>query len=263
MKNVNTVLKNEVMEFGSIYKTNNYSMFKSIGSNRKLNPLNYGKLLRSMGEEQLIIPICVNEKYEVIDGQHRLRACEELGLSVYYYVLDGYSVEQMKRANLVSANWKKDDFLNAYTNEGQGAYLEFADMKIRYGLNTSDLLKIIARLQYRSVATTGVEFEEGKLSIKDEEVDMLNNFLTALEDFSFFIDYKRSKFVSAFLELYFFNGYNHEQMVARLQTRKSALEVQITKDDYIKILTNKIYSFGATKRNIYYDIDRKRLYTLN
>ena len=49
--------------FGNIMVTENYDMFKKIGGNRKINKANYSKIVKSMKEEQLIIPIVVNEKY--------------------------------------------------------------------------------------------------------------------------------------------------------------------------------------------------------
>ena len=56
-----------------VKETKNYSMFTTIGGNRPLNELHLNRLKKSMEEELLISPIIVNEKHEVIDGQHRLR----------------------------------------------------------------------------------------------------------------------------------------------------------------------------------------------
>ena len=259
------MVKENINYFGNILKTKDYGMFNKINCNRKLNPVNYSKLLRSMKEEQLIIPICVNEKFEVIDGQHRLKVGEELNLPVYFYVLEGYTVSQMKRANLVSANWKKDDFLNAYITEKNSNYLDFADMKERYGVNTSDLIKIISKIQKTTSAKVGLDFEEGNLEITPENKAEITMFLLALQDFSFFKYYRHSKFIGAFIQLYFFEGYNHEQMKMRLKTRAHALEEQKVQNDYLELLTNKIYSFGATKNNIYFNPTRSKepLYALN
>lgn len=249
--------------FSEIYVTKNYSLFNFVSSNRKLNPVNYSKLLRSMQEEQLIIPICVNEHFQVIDGQHRLKACETLGLPVYFYILKGYSTSQMKRANLVSSNWKKDDFLNAYVSENNQNYVDFYDMKERHGINTTDLIRIISKIKKVSSSSLGVAFEEGDFELTREERINISDFLLALEDFNFFIEYKRTRFISAFLDLYTYDGYDHRYMKNKIKTRKEAFEVQLCKDDYLKMLANKIYSFGQSKNNIFYDIDRKRLYNLN
>lgn len=253
----------EAIEHTKIYSTMDYSRFKKIGSNRAINRCNYSKLLRSMKEEVLVIPICVNEKFEVIDGQHRLSVSEELGLPVYYYIKEGYSSNQMKRANLVSSNWTKDDFLNAFVNSDNENYIEFAELKESYGLNTSDLIKILSKIRKESTAQLSRDFQEGSLVLSNVDIELMTKFLVALSNFSFFTFHKRSNFVNAFLDLYMYEDYNNTHMVSKLKTRKAALTVQFSKDDYLSILANKIYSFGTNKNNIYYDVESKRIYTIN
>jgi hypothetical protein len=255
-------LENGGQIFGKIYKTKDYTQFKLIHSNRKINPMNYLKLYRSMKEEQLKIPICINENNEVIDGQHRLRVCEELGLPVYYYILHGYSISQMKRANLVSANWKKEDFLNLYVNQNEQSYIEFSEILNRFKIKLSDLLKVIAKVQKKNNSAIGHAFQDGYFDFTPEEKKEVEKFLNALEEFNFFSDYKKGRFIGAFIKLYFSEGYIQSQMSMRLKTRAEALEVQLSIADYLKVLTNKIYSFGNSKNGIYYDSDRKRLYSL-
>ena len=79
-------------QYGVIYKTKEYDKFKNIKGNRRLNARNYIKLMRSMSEEQLIIPIICNENYEIIDGQHRYNSAKELGLDLYYFIVPGYGI---------------------------------------------------------------------------------------------------------------------------------------------------------------------------
>jgi hypothetical protein len=255
-------LNHKVKEFGKIYVTEDYKLFKKIPTNRKLNASNYVKIVRSMNEEQLVTPILVNENFEIIDGQHRYESCKELKLPVYFIIQEGYSTPQMKRANLVSANWKKDDFLNAHVNDGQESYITFSKLKRKSGLNTHDMLKIIAKVQNKTLTSIGHAFEEGSLEINASDEKKINELLVSLEDFNFFEEYKRTKFVSSFLELFFFDDYDHSQMKVKLAIRKEALEPQFTKQGYLKLLANKIYSFGTSKNNIYYDADRKKLYMI-
>ena len=54
------MINDNITIFGNIMVTENYDMFKKIGGNRKLNKANYSKIVKSMKEEQLIIPIVVN-----------------------------------------------------------------------------------------------------------------------------------------------------------------------------------------------------------
>lgn len=257
---INLIENDEV--YGKIYKTYEYDKFKNIKSNRRINPLTYNKLLRSMKEKQLIIPICVNEKMEIIDGQHRFKAEQTLGLPVYYFVLEGYSMLEMKRANLVASVWKKDDFLNAYINEDYPSYIKFYKLKTEYLINTVDLIRLFSKIKDVSASSLNLEFEEGKLEVTEEEVDQVLMFLECLEDFSFFKEYKMSRFISAFMDLYFFKGYDHERMKQKLETRKEAMVICLSKFDYLEMLANKIYSYASSKNSIYFDGSRKKLYRL-
>ena len=45
------------------------------------------KLKKSIKNQGLMNPIMVNQKLEIIDGRHRLKACEELGVAVKYTFL--------------------------------------------------------------------------------------------------------------------------------------------------------------------------------
>ena len=244
--------------FGNIMVTENYDMFKKIGGNRKINKSNYAKIVKSMKEEQLIIPIVVNEKYEIIDGQHRYTACKDLGKPIYFYMVRGYGLEQVKRANIASSNWKKENYLDMFVAEGNETYKEFEEIKERYDLNISNLLKIFAIVQEKQSARVGYEFENGTFTL-DGKMEVLR-FLTALEDFNFFKFYKSNNFLIAFTRLYFKSEYDHDKMKTKLITHRNSLEQRSTSDEYLVLLCNRIYSFGVTKNPIYYSSESKKFH---
>lgn len=244
--------------FGNIMVTENYDMFKKIGGNRKINKANYAKIVKSMKEEQLIIPIVVNERYEIIDGQHRYTACKDLGKPIYFYMVRGYGLEQVKRANIASSNWKKENYLDMFVAEGNKTYKEFEEIKERYDLNISNLLKIFAIVQEKQSARVGYEFENGTFTL-DGKMEVLR-FLTALEDFNFFKFYKSNNFLIAFTRLYFKSEYDHDKMKTKLITHRNSLEKRSTSDEYLVLLCNRIYSFGVTKNPIYYSSESKKFH---
>ena len=61
-----------------VLQTNVHSIFKTQKGNRPINKNHLDRLILSMKKKYLISPILVNEKMEVIDGQHRLQAQKEL-----------------------------------------------------------------------------------------------------------------------------------------------------------------------------------------
>ena len=175
-------MKNEVA--GQVYKTLDYNVFKRIDGNRAINNKNYSKLINSMKEEQLFIPILVNEKYEIIDGQHRFSAARELGLPIYYIVQEGYGINEVKKANMVGSNWTKADFLDMYITNGNEAYIQFNEISKTYGIKISNLIKLFAYVQGLNQKIASKNFEEGTLNINGKEIIL--EYLEAFKDFAFF-----------------------------------------------------------------------------
>lgn len=253
--------ENNDEKYDTIYKTKDYDKFKFIKGNRKLQKTKYSQLVQSMREEQLIIPIIVNEKFEVVDGQHRANCCKELGLPVYYIINRGYGIDQVKRANLVSSNWTKEDYLGLHISNGLEVYEQFDEIRRDYGINITDLIKIYSNVQNKNMENLAKDFDNGKLT--NDGIDLALQFLEAWNDFSFFRYYKKKQFIAAFLNLYFDKRYDHSKMLNKLETRGRILleiNVNLNKQEYLSKLTNGIYSFGASKNNIYYDTNTKRFY---
>lgn len=244
-----------------VFESSNYNKFKLIKGNRALHKTKYLQLLKSMEQEVLSIPIAVNEKMEIIDGQHRYHARRELGLPILYYVCEGYGIEQVKRANLVSSNWTKEDYLNLHVTDEIPAYEEFEELLLESGLNVTDLIKVYAKAQDKSSEQLAYEFEHGTLV--SDNIDKVKGFIEALKDFEFFKFYRKKQFVAAMVKLYFDPRYDHKKMKKKLSSRATVLEgigSNITRDEYLSKLTNAIYSFGAGNKNLFYDATNKRFY---
>lgn len=75
----------------NILKTNDYGLFKSIMANREIDDKHVKRLAKSIARKNLLYirPLIVNEKMQIIDGQHRLAAAKEIKATVYYLKVDG------------------------------------------------------------------------------------------------------------------------------------------------------------------------------
>ena len=112
--------------------TNDYSLFKTMNSNRQVNLSHVKNLMRSMSENGVLInPIIVNENYEVIDGQHRLRACSDLKLPIYYLIAKDYNIKEVHALNLNQKNWVNQDYLEAYASDGNINYQRILKFQIK------------------------------------------------------------------------------------------------------------------------------------
>ena len=61
-----TIIIPEDKQVAVVYKTKDYSQFKIMTGNRVVNKAHLGKLTKSIDEESLIVPMIVNEKYEIM-----------------------------------------------------------------------------------------------------------------------------------------------------------------------------------------------------
>ena len=64
----------------------NYTKFTLFDDNRDINDSHVEELTKSMKKSGQLMPVIVNEDMEVMDGQHRVKACEQLGIPVAYVI---------------------------------------------------------------------------------------------------------------------------------------------------------------------------------
>ncbi|HBJ1646231.1 ParB/RepB/Spo0J family partition protein [Clostridium botulinum] len=254
-------MNNEIYDFPvtQIYKTNNYDKFTNILGNRDLKERNYRKLLNSMKEKQLLIPILVNEKFEIIDGMHRFESIKILKLPLYYYIVEGYDIEDVKKANLVSCNWGIDDYLNMFVKLNKLEYNKFEDLKSQFKISTSQMLDVISTIENKSSKELKFEFQDGSFGFGNY-LEVLN-FFNALNDFKSFKHYRTRPFVKAFLRLYTNDGYSHKLMQDKLRRLSSKIEQKFTYSDYISLLVNDVYIYGTSKLTLRYDATNDVFYT--
>ncbi|MGI1734931.1 hypothetical protein DIX90_10115 [Streptococcus iniae] len=127
---------NNGTEINTVYKTTNYDMFNFSKFNRNvfLTP----EMLKQ-AELGFVSPIIVNENLTVIDGQHRLTACQQLGLPVEYIIKKGLGEDDIVRMNTVQKPWKLINYIEAYANEGRIEYVKLLEL-----INTKDYYQSVA-----------------------------------------------------------------------------------------------------------------------
>ena len=94
-----------------------------------------------MKKRRLISPILVNEHRQIIDGQHRFLAQQELNLSVPFIVKKGYGEVETQILNTNSKNWSLADWERYYCNKGIDDYLVFKEFRKQY--------KFLTKLSYQ------------------------------------------------------------------------------------------------------------------
>ena len=113
-----------------IYSTKDYSRFSFLDNNRIVKSSHVDMLKKSIKNIDLTKynPIKVDANLRIIDGQHRFPACMELGLPIYYVVLNGVDAEQaMIIDNQNNKKWEMMDWLRYRANKNGGCYKQLLD----------------------------------------------------------------------------------------------------------------------------------------
>ena len=99
----------------SVYQTREYDKFIIDSEyNREVDLKHVKKLeecFKNAGDFGKVYPIIVDDKFRIIDGQHRFTARKKLGLIIYYIQTLEITSERLGMINDVIAKWKPDDFL--------------------------------------------------------------------------------------------------------------------------------------------------------
>jgi len=137
-----------------IEETTNYGKFKTIRGNREINRSHLNKLCKSILDNNLLEanPMIVNEKFQILDGQHRLLAAEKLGIPIYYVVTPngtGNIAEvQMLNSNLRA--WSMKNYLDSYIERGNLNYVELQDFMDKTGLSLGIAILLFSGAQGKS-----------------------------------------------------------------------------------------------------------------
>lgn len=229
-------------------KTQDYEIFKHYNCNRKIDKKLVKKIVLSIKKNNLLEfrPILVNEKYEVIDGQHRLEAARILGVPIYYTINNQATDQDLILLNNVQKPWTLDDYLNYWCSKGKREYLLFRDTVKRYGLSVSRTLMFYTG----SRSEKSREFKSGEL--KAVPMAMIDETLHTIKDIKAYLAEKlvapsrsfleREHFMRALIMFLKHPEINKELLFKKLEVKMSLLRVCTNATEYVKILQD-IYNY--------------------
>lgn len=152
-----------------IKQTTDYDQFKNIVGNRSIYKEHLNELKKEIERNNLLSvqPIIVNEKKEIIDGQHRLEAAKMLGLPIYYIVVPGLNIEHLVRLNNTQKRWKMMDYVELHCALGNPQYIYLRDFMKYNKLSLSNAVLLVS--SWGNMTTGSHAFKEGRYQIKSIE----------------------------------------------------------------------------------------------
>jgi hypothetical protein len=224
-----------------VHTTKDYLLFNSIEGNRNKNLMHINRLRESMAENYLFTVIIVNEKYEIIDGQHRFEVIKELNLPMRYIICEGYGLNEVHILNQNSKTWNSDDYLEAYCNLNYPHYLNYAVFKSRYKLGHNLCMAMLSETTSNAGTSQIKEFYKGNFVIKNfkkacslaEKVEIIGQYYEGN---------KRRSFVLAMLQLFKNDNFEFTELLQKLKTQPTALVDCNDTQQYISLI-EEIYNY--------------------
>ena len=247
-------------EVNKVYKTNDLSIFKQIGGNRVPNPQHIKRLKTSIIQNGMLCnPILVNEKMEVIDGQHRLFASKETNSFIYYIILKNYSLSQVHTLNLNQKNWTKKDFMDGYADMGLEPYIKLREfIEKNKDFTFSDCTALcsnisgvecgvghINRLKNPENSLVGV-FQEGTWTGKDFE--LAQEWAEKIRLIKpYYVNYNKSTFVLTMVTLFRNKNFDYSEFMHKIRLQPKAL-VDCANREQQKLLIEEIYNYKSRNK---------------
>lgn len=130
-----------------IFETKEYDKINQLEGNRKIlinNVKNIKKSIKENGYKKSK-PISIDNNLNVIDGQHRKQACEELNIGVPFVIENEHnnSLILTQSLNTNQKNWSLIDYVRSYASLGKKDYIIFLKILKEEEISASTLVWLL------------------------------------------------------------------------------------------------------------------------
>lgn len=228
--------------------TTDYSIFKFNSLNREVKQQKVDRLkpslVRTNGNIQSVL---IDSRGNIIDGQHRVKACQELNLPVRYeYSERRFNSDDVLELNNNQSKWTPAEYAESHAKKGNVNYQIFLKYHALYpGLKEGVLACILENKYTLQGNTTGSMskrgFASGQFVVCQEPKAKL--ILSKLAEIStFYKGYNKRAFVYAIIHLANQSKFDFDKFITKLKIRHVSLFDFPKAEDFVKVLT-EIYNY--------------------
>lgn len=197
-------------------KTATYEKFKLIEFNREVCEKHKNKLIESMKDNGFMAscPVIVDSKMRVIDGQHRIAAARDLGLSVPYIIQEDATDDHIIAYNSLSKRWTIGDYVNFYAKKQVRSYClfkQFAEANnYKYGTAITVLLGVVTG------GGTSRMIRNGKLRVTYDDLERGAERAKNVSQIMAVCGLRGDKLIRALIMMMVNPRYDHAHLLGRL-----------------------------------------------
>lgn len=234
-----------------VKRTMDYSLFRRMEGNREVTAKR-SKDIRKSIERIGLIPqaIIVNERMEVIDGQGRLEAVQQLSLPVFYSIIPGLGLKDCVSMNMNTTPWTILDYIKSYAETGNENYKRLLTLIESYSLPMS--VAVCAATGVMSTANSNIK--EGVLEIDRDYFFALDAMLAYVERFAKVMKENgissKSPVYTALCFCYQCEDVDNERLFKQFERHCHMLTSSSKTLEVLDTITD-IYNFGRRKDKVY------------
>lgn len=243
------------------YSTTDYSIFKRMNGNRSINKNNVKNIIKNIQESGLKPSIIiVNEKMEVIDGQHRLEALRFLGLPVNYQIWEGLTLKDCVALNISAKKWTFLDYAKSYADMGLEDYIDLLEFCEEYpNLSLSCIATVLSKSSYGGKITSLITSGDFRITESKSKCFTQLNIISDLVNQTKLVRGRREVLVTTLSRIIELENVDVDRLSEQLEkySNSKLLTIVDTKDCVEKI--EEIYNYNK-KHKYYFSSDYKNKY---
>lgn len=233
--------------------TKNYDLFELMEDNRDVQDQKHIKeLMGSMERNGFLQSKAISvknngNKYQVLDGQHRLEAAKRLGIAVWYNIDD--QIPETALPDLqIAKKWLPKDYLKHFVVNGVKPYIklqEVCEMYPKVSITT------VALLLEGTVQGDGSNNRFRSGTIKITHLDKALKVLQYANEMHILYKYEwlfGRTFLTEFMRIIDIPGYKQKTMMEKLRYRSEEFRQMLSSDGYLKMF-DQIYNYKTQVHN--------------
>lgn len=260
----------ETQVSGLIFTSTDYDVFNFLTGNRSIDPNNVKKLKESISENgyKKSQPIIVNQDFEIIDGQHRFTACEELKLPIYFTIEreDEDSIKLTQNLNKNQKNWGLIDYIKSYADRGYQDYINLLNFIEDRNLNLTTTIVLAWGTRNAIIRNKIMQGKIHFTSFEENRIDEIINRLKEIkEKIPNNLDIEKKlrnailteNFAAVMVKIMREDNYDHNRMLKQIASNYRSIDLRNrnTMGDSLVAIYNKKLKNRADKLPYYADME--------
>lgn len=227
-----------------VFTTDEYHNFKTLSGNRNLNRLHLQRLEKSILANPLFTTIMVNEKFEIIDGQHRFDIIKKHKLPLNYIICEGYGLNEVHVLNANQKKFDAIDYLDGYVKQGLPEYIKFKNFMDKFDLKIMVCISLLRNTAQNDKSSRS--FYNGTFKCQDiDKAEKLARDLIKIKNL--FEPADKHLFVTAYMTVSKSPNWNADEFIDKLKIQKGKLEIQAKAVYYVNLI-EEIFNYKRREK---------------